>query len=212
MSSFFLLIFVHFVAVITPGQSFIGITRHAIKNSYKGICAFSLGIGSADSVYIIFSIFGLSDFVLKNKTSSMIFYLLSGFYLIYLSVSMLLQKRSSFDKNLSEKISDKNDNKKQLLSKIKHPFLSGFLITFFNPEVGLFYSSIIANFVNEQSTIFYLVGIWGYMSFATFFLFYIIGMLFARYQKSILKYFFVIEKIFGIFLIYFAYHLIHKAF
>ena len=206
MQNFLLLAFIHFIAVITPGQSIIASTRYAIKNSYKGIVKFSAGIAAADSLYIILAMYGFTEFILKNKIATICFYALSSLYLLYLTASILIEKKEHFLK----KVSQIGSADAVLIKKAKFtsPFMQGFLVTLFNPEVGLFYSSLIARFTTPYSTFIYLVLIWAYMTLATFVFFYLISFLFARYQKFAIKYFFEVEKFFSLFLLYISYHLI----
>ena len=235
MQNFLLLAFVHFIAVIIPGQSFIAITRYSMQNAYKGIALFSLGIASADSIYIILAILGLSDFILKNQVNSDIFYIISSLYLMYLSYQMMIVKKSDINNKFIENQNYKTQNQIQnktsknnilfknfftnyirkirifLQNKFYFSYFLGLFVTILNPEVLVFYSSIIATFVNNTTTKAFLILIWAYMTFATFVLFYIIALLFARYQKLILGYVHVIEKIFAIILLYFSYHLITKS-
>jgi len=200
MNSFLLLAFVHFVAVITPGQSLIAMSRYITKYTNKNSWKFALGIACADSLYIILAIYGLTAIIMQSKIASAVFYAISGCYLLYLAGAMLLEKRSTFTNKLTN-IRDENN------AKTSPAFLQGLLVTIFNPEVGLFYSSIIAKFTNADSSFLYLFFIWGYMSLATFVLFYGISLVFVKYRTFFVKYMFYIEKIFSIFLLFIALHL-----
>ena len=206
ITSFLLLAFVHFIAVITPGQSLIAMSRYITKHSSKGSWKFAAGIATADSLYIILAIYGLTTLIMQNKIASTAFYIISASYLIYLATVMMLEKKANFTNKLTNIKIDNNDKKSV------SAFLQGLLVTVFNPEVGLFYSSIIAKFTNPSSSSLYLFGIWAYMSLATFALFYAISIIFTKYRTFFVKYMFYLEKLFSLMLLTIAIHLVKHLF
>ncbi len=199
-SDFAMLALVHFFGVISPGQDFIGISRFALKNKAFQVFKFALGIAAGQAIYIFLSVFGVIKIILQVAILYKIFCIFSAGYLLYLSTIML--KNWKIDKNFSiEGDAAKNS-----------PILMGFLLTISNPKAPIFYSSILADFITPGSGNFYMLFICAYMSVTTCAYFFGIAYIFTVFREKIWRYFFWLEKIFALFLLYFGFKLLLEVY
>ncbi len=191
MKEFFIIALVHFLSVISPGPSIISITNYTINNGIKNIWKYALGIALAQSIYIFLSLFGIMQIILRVDIINKAFCLCSGLYLLYLGYS-LIKSKSKINIDLPDIIPN---------TKI---FKEGFLITLSNPNVPIFYSSVLTSFINSSSNLDFLLLISIYLMIATFTLFYLIALIFNKFRNKIVGYMYYIEKVFGICLWYFG--------
>lgn len=187
MENFWLFAIVHMLGIVSPGQSFIGITRCALKNSLKDVYKYVFGVCIAEPVYVIITLFGISDFILNNPTIKAIFYFSSAMYLYYLAYSLFKAKKF-------EMPSATSDN--------KNPIKSGFMIAITNPKVPIFYSVLFAQFLTPNMSNASILFILIYTTIATLIFFCLVAKMFYVFREKILRYMFYLEKIFGLCLFY----------
>jgi threonine efflux protein len=197
MENFWLFAFVHMLGIVSPGQSFIGITRYALKNSLKDAYKYVFGVCIAEPVYVVITLFGISDFILNNATIKAIFYFSSAIYLYYLAYSLFKAKKFEIPKGASAN---------------KTPIKSGFMIAITNPKVPIFYSVLFAQFLTPNMSNGSILFILIYTSIATVIFFSIVAKMFYVFREKILKYMFYLEKIFGLCLFYLGSRLLMDLF
>lgn len=201
LESFITIALVHFLGIISPGPNIISITRHAINHGMNGISKFSFGIVIGQFIYIFGAIFGLTKLIFKFYYFKLAFYLVSAIYL----------GRAGF-KMFKIKSHISNEIKEDKTGSIKNPFSFGIILTISNPGAAIFYSSILANFINENSSNLSLLFLLIYLSIATFAFFYFAALVFSKMRGKVDKYRNLLDKIFALMLIYFSVKLFYSTF
>lgn len=110
-----------FIISIPLGPAGIESVKHTISKGFKNGLTVSLGALTADLTYLLLINMGLANLLSTTKTTESLFWIISGVVLTIISYYGL---------NHEGKISGNVIKNKRLDS---FPFLSGFLITFFNP-------------------------------------------------------------------------------
>jgi threonine efflux protein len=187
MENFWLFALIHMLGIVSPGQSFIGITRYSLKNSLKDAYKYVLGVSLAEPVYVALTLFGISGIILQNKIGKNIFYISSASYLFYLAFCLFRSKKFELS----------TDGKTN-----KNPVKSGFMIAITNPKVPIFYSVLFAQFLTAEMSFGLLLFILIYTTIATFVFFCLVAKMFYVFREKILKYMFYLEKVFGLCLFY----------
>ena len=139
------------LAILSPGPSFVGVTRYFLHYGFKKTLAFNAGIALGEGVLSALVLLGLSTFILENLYFNYGFHFISGFYLIYIGYQMIQAKSIEID-------SEQVDNTKKT-----HAFLSGFLIGSTNPKSLIFDAALLSIFISIDTTIFQKTTLWIWM-------------------------------------------------
>ncbi len=125
---------------ITPGADSIYIITRSIAQGKKAGIYSVLGISSGAVIHIILAVFGLSVILAKSIfLFNMVKWIGAG-YLIFLGIKMLIDKSDLFgDKKFEFENVD--------LWKI---YKQGFLTNVLNPKVGIFFLSLLPQFVKPE--------------------------------------------------------------
>jgi len=194
MNNFILLVVIHFLGVLSPGAAFIGVFNHSIIHKTHTLLYFILGIAIGDGVFIVLSLIGLSDIILKIQILNFGINLFGGVYLGYLAFKLITVK---FSVNLGK-------------NTINPSFKSGFLLTISNPKALIFYTALLQSFIaNNPISIKIIYCIW--MIFGTFLYFSLISIILHKIKHKILPYMKYFTKIFAIMLALLSFKLIYSA-
>ncbi len=196
--NFFIFAMGHLLAVLSPGQTFIGMTNFAIKYGFRQTLPFVFGTGVANIIISSVVIFGLSQIIFKSLVFSVLFYVCGGGYLMYFSFKIF------FDKAKQYKQDDFRINKKKV-------FLTGFFIDLLNPKNLLFTASLVAIVIKPESSL--MLKCFTIIWLVVFGIIYelLIIWVFSTYRLKILNIFKAVNKIFGLILFVFGSKLIFEG-
>lgn len=186
--SFLLFALGHFLAVIFPGQTFIGMVNLAIKQDFKSTIPFVVGVGIGNLIFVIIAVFGLSEFIFKYKSASFLFYSASAMYLTYFGFKLLNEKRKN----------------QAITIKPKKAFLTGMLVEVSNPKSIFFSASLVAIVIKPESTMMLknFIVLWLFAVSMIYEL--LIIWIFSIYRFKLMKYLVILNKIFSVLLFVFA--------
>jgi threonine/homoserine/homoserine lactone efflux protein len=196
--NFFIFAMGHLLAVLSPGQTFIGMTNFAIKYGFKQTSPFVFGTALANIIVCSIVVFGLSQIIFKSLIFSILFYMCGGGYLMYFSFKIF------FDKAKQHKQDDFRINKKKV-------FLTGFFIDLLNPKNFLFTASLVAIVIKPESSLIFkcFVIVWLIALSVVYEL--LIIWFFSMYRLKILNILKAVNKIFGLILFVFGFKLIFEG-
>ncbi len=134
----------HLVALLSPGPDFILIIGSSFQQGYRKTLWACLGIATANGVYILLAIGGFS----LLKESTLVFWgmkLIAAGYLFYLGTQLIKSSRRPVCiEGVEREASEVN---------IAQMFLRGFLSAILNPKNAIFYLSLMALIVSQQTPI-----------------------------------------------------------
>lgn len=119
-----------FIMAIPLGPAGIEAVKRTISSEFKEGFKVSLGALAADMTYLLIINAGLSSLLSKNKRTEALFWIISGFILMFIGYKSIRSNNNN-KLPLFEKISKGNSNK----SASSFPFLAGYLMTISNPMV-----------------------------------------------------------------------------
>lgn len=143
----------HLVALLSPGPDFILIIGSSFQQGYRKTLWVCLGIAIANGVYILLAIGGFS----LLRESTLVFWgmkLIAAGYLFYLGIQLIkASKRTVCIDGADGKTSEVN---------IAQMFMRGFLSAILNPKNAIFYLSLMALIVSQETsiTIQLIYGFW----------------------------------------------------
>ncbi|AWL11965.1 Threonine efflux protein [Saliniradius amylolyticus] len=151
---------VHLLAVASPGPDFAIVVRHSIRFGRRIAIMTSLGIGVAILLHVAYSLLGIGLII---KTTPWLFQLLSyvaAVYLLYIAWGAL---RSQPAKPGTE------DSPSTAVKSIsdKRAFVIGFITNGLNPKATLFFLSLFAVAISQQTPIAIKLMYGGYLALAT---------------------------------------------
>ena len=126
---------------LTPGTDTMYIISRSVSQGKKAGIYSSLGITAGSIFHTLFAAFGLSIILMKSVLLFNIIKFIGAIYLVYLGITMLFAKKSSFrESDTLKKISNQ---------KI---FLQGLITNVTNPKVALFFLAFIPQFINTNNS------------------------------------------------------------
>lgn len=194
--SFLLFFIAHLLAVIFPGQTFIGMTNLSIKHGFTATLPFLFGIAIGNFIFASIAIFGLTEVIFKYKIISIAFYLGSASYLIYFGSKLLIEKPT----NQGIKI------------KTRKAFLSGLFIELSNPKSIFFTISLVSIILKPESSLIFKLLILAWVCFVSLLYELLIVLLFSIFRGTLLKYLRTLNTIFAFIIFLFSFNLIYIAF
>ena len=197
IEQFLSIIIAHFLAVVSPGPDFTLILKQSVKNGKKSALLTSLGISIGILVHVFYCIVGISYLLSSNIYVYTVIKYIGGVYLLYLGVSSLGFKMINQNKN----------NSYPYLSfgnYLQNSFLMGFLTNIFNPKATLFFLSLFTFIIDSSTSIYIQIfyGLW--MSLVTYIWFAFLSIIITLdyFEKFIIKYSTIIDRLLGLVLIY----------
>lgn len=149
-ASFITLTSVYFLALLSPGQDFFLIIRHALLHGYKHAWWSCVGIASGNALYIALAYMGHT--LLGHYPFVVTLIELGGaFFLLYLGVLLLFAPKPHADASLHVK-----------RTTAWSLFLQGLFSALLNPKNVLFYFSILFTIIEPQTSLHVKVayGVW----------------------------------------------------
>ena len=166
---------IHIFAVMSPGPDFAIIVKQSITRGRRAALAASLGIGTGIIGHIALCMFGLSMLIAESDFLFSLIKILGAGYLIYVGTMSIVNR------------TDMQDIEDEVLSKPSglESFKLGLLTNILNPKATLFFLSLYAIIITDQTTIQIqaLYGIWMAVVTALWFSFLSI----ALTNKAVLK-------------------------
>ena len=126
-----------FVLAVTPGPGVLATVGRSLSSGFKPAAFFVLGILFGDLFFLTLAIFGLGVIATAMGKFFIIVKILSGGYLVYLGVKLLINPPGKV-----EVVAQENDG------LTYRNTLSGFGLTLSNPKTILFYVSFLPTFMN----------------------------------------------------------------
>ncbi|WP_291951932.1 LysE family translocator [Campylobacter sp.] len=128
---FFSILIIHFFGLLLPGPDFLLVSSYALKNGIKNALKASFGVSVAMSVWIIFSILGLSVIFHQFPFLQVVLSSCGAFYLLYLA--FIVYKNAK-------------NGKLKMQYIFTSPFFNGFLTNLSNPKAIFYFASVFSNF------------------------------------------------------------------
>ena len=207
MNQFLVVIIAHLLAVVSPGPDFILVSRQAFLYGRIPAIFTSIGISLGILFHITYCILGLG-YILSEFESLLFFLKVScSIYLAYLGFLSIFTKTHS-----NKIISNKTNLRKRVFISNYKSFKIGFITNILNIKATFFFISLYSFILNSDSDLslpYQLAyGIW--MIFITGFWFILVSLFLTNsvFEKAIQKYYFLINKIMGVVLIYISIKLV----
>lgn len=203
ISEFLALVFIHLLAVISPGPDFALTVSQSVKSGRKAGIYIAIGIGAGMSVHIIYTILGVGALMHASPTLMGFARVLGGGYVIYLALKLLGAKPCN-------NLGDSEILQEDLENKWSRIFWMGFLTNATNPKATLFFLAIFTTLVSSSTPIYIqaVYGIW--MCFINALWFSMVATFFAHpgIRNQFLKMGYWFERLMGVLLLLFAMRLI----
>jgi threonine/homoserine/homoserine lactone efflux protein len=123
---------VHLMAAISPGQSFLFITRTAMTSGRMPALAATAGMAVGACVWAVAAMLGMAVILQQATWAYTILRIAGGLYLVYLAIMIWRHAPAGMEMGAVEK------QDMRLLASLRH----GFLIQLANPKVVVFFGSI----------------------------------------------------------------------
>ena len=193
---FFTVATIHLFAVMSPGPDFTIILKQSLSHGRKISMITSLGIGTGILIHVLFCMLGLGMIISESKFLFNFIKILGAIYLFYIGAKSLIQK---------VQFKTYENNPINQGSALKS-FRLGFLTNVLNPKATLFFLSLYATIITDQTTIVMqaMYGLW--MATVTGFWFCLLSIMLTNKSviQKIQKFTAIIQKGTGIVLIVFA--------
>tara|TARA_B110000003_G_scaffold276080_1_gene320798 strand:+ start:1218 stop:1850 length:633 start_codon:yes stop_codon:yes gene_type:complete len=128
------------LGAISPGPSLAVVIRNTINGGRKEGVLTGVGHGLGLGIYALLSVMGISSLITSNKQLFNIIQIIGSFFLIFLASRMIFNKS---DKELIH-----FDN-----YKMRKGFFEGFMISFLNPKILIFFTAVFSQFMTEDLTL-----------------------------------------------------------
>lgn len=129
---------------ITPGPDMLYIAGRTARQGFRGGLAAVMGINAGCLVHTLAGAIGLSAILMASAEAFLIVKLVGAAYLVYVGVSMLLEKkRDAAAPEISSALP---------LRTTRQAFWQGFLTNVLNPKIALFYLAFLPQFISADST------------------------------------------------------------
>jgi threonine/homoserine/homoserine lactone efflux protein len=182
----------HFFAVLSPGQTFLGMANMAIKSGFKASLPFVFGISVGNLIFSSIAVFGLSEIIFKNPVFSVLFYFFSGLYLAYFAFKLMVEKSEGKARQIN----------------VKKAFFTGLFIEVSNPKSVFFTASLVAIVISPESSLLMQFFVIFWLVFVSLIYEILIILLFATFRNKLMKHLKHINRFFAFFLALFGMKLI----
>ena len=193
---FFTVATIHLFAVMSPGPDFAIILKQSLSHGRKISIITSLGIGTGILIHALICMLGLGMVISESKFLFNFIKILGAIYLFYIGTKSLIQ-------NVQFKTYENNSINQ--ITALKS-FRLGFLTNVLNPKATLFFLSLYATIITDQTTIATqaMYGLW--MSAVTGLWFCLLSIMLTNKSviQKIQKFTVIIQRGTGVMLIVFA--------
>lgn len=187
---------IYFLALLSPGQDFFLIIKHALTHGYKKAWWSCLGIASGNTLYIALAYMGHA--YLSQYPLIVSFIEIGGaLFLLYLGCLLLFAPKPSLENSLRVK--------RQMAFKL---FMQGLLSALLNPKNILFYFSLLFTIIKPETALHVKIvyAVWMIALLLMWDMF--VALLFGNKRAlKLLPYLYIVQKIVGAGLIGFSLHL-----
>ena len=121
---------------ISPGPSLAVVIRNTITGGRAQGIMTGLGHGIGLTIYAFIAVMGLSSMLIGNQTLFVCVQIAGSFWLIWIGCNMILS-------------SPKESSKKNVDSR-KRGFVEGFMISFLNPKILVFFVAVFSQFIHKE--------------------------------------------------------------
>ena len=97
-----------------------------------------LGHGIGLTIYAFIAVMGLSSMLIGNQTLFVFIQIAGSFWLIWIGCNMIL--------------SSPNESSKKNVDSRKRGFVEGFMISFLNPKILVFFVAVFSQFIHNELT------------------------------------------------------------
>ena len=123
---------------ISPGPSLAVVIRNTITGGRAQGIMTGLGHGIGLTIYAFIAVMGLSSMLIGNQTLFVSIQIAGSFWLIWIGCNMIL--------------SSPNESSKKNVDSRKRGFVEGFMISFLNPKILVFFVAVFSQFIHEELT------------------------------------------------------------
>ena len=138
IQSIIFLAFVCASGAISPGPSLAVVIKNTLEGGRTLGILTGVGHGLGLTIYAFLAVVGLSSILIGNQNLFVFIQVLGAFWLIYIGYRMIRSSLISF-KDTNSKTESKG-------------FLEGFMISFLNPKILVFFVAVFSQFINKQIT------------------------------------------------------------
>ena len=128
------------LGAISPGPSLAVVIKNTIQGGRKQGVLTGIGHGLGLGMYAFISVMGLSSLITDNKQLFTMLQIMGSFFLIYIAGKMILNQANKHQIKI-----DKEETTKG--------FFEGFMISFFNPKILMFFTAVFSQFMAEDLTL-----------------------------------------------------------
>jgi threonine/homoserine/homoserine lactone efflux protein len=139
-TSFFGFLLITILLVVTPGADMALITRASMRGGVKSAFFTQLGITIASMIWACLAAAGVMALIEANPFSKVILMIVGAAYMIYIGVKDIVAGRVAWMKGTGTFDALPEQSPWTLLQ-------NGFLVNITNPKVGLYYATVLPNFV-----------------------------------------------------------------
>lgn len=170
--------FVQLIGLVSPGPDFFYVCRKAMADSRRNAILGSIGITIGIGIWALIVLFGLAflNRIIPNFQYGLM--LAGGSYLAYSGFKMTRVTKNAV---IEEKIGREKPS-----SALKE-ILSGLAINLSNPKIVVFFSSVLAGYVSNLSTIGDILAVLGILMGSGLVWFWLVSILFS--QKPIRQFY-----------------------
>lgn len=196
--------FVQLIGLVSPGPDFFYVCRKAMADSRRNAILGSIGITIGIGIWALIVLFGLAflNRIIPNFQYGLM--LAGGSYLAYSGFKMTRVTKNAV---IEEKIGREKPS-----SALKE-ILSGLAINLSNPKIVVFFSSVLAGYVSNLSTIGDILAVLGILMGSGLVWFWLVAVLFS--QKMIRQFYAkhsrYLDNFAGIVFLLFGCRLIYEA-
>lgn len=196
--------FVQLIGLVSPGPDFFYVCRKAMADSRRNAILGSIGITIGIGIWALIVLFGLAflNRIIPNFQYGLM--LTGGSYLAYSGFKMTRVTKNAV---IEEKIGREKPS-----SALKE-ILSGLAINLSNPKIVVFFSSVLAGYVSNLSTISDILAVLGILMGSGLVWFWLVALLFS--QKMIRQFYAkhsrYLDNFAGIVFLLFGCRLIYEA-
>ena len=128
------------LGAISPGPSLAVVINNTIQGGRKQGVLTGIGHGLGLGMYAFISVMGISSLITDNKQLFTMLQIMGSVFLIYISGKMIL-----------------NQTNKQVIKinkeEVTKGFFEGFMISFFNPKILMFFTAVFSQFMADDLTL-----------------------------------------------------------
>ena len=134
--SIIILAFICASGAISPGPSLAVVIRNTIEGGRTQGILTGIGHGIGLTIYASIAVMGLSSIIIANQSFFVFIQILGALWLIYIGYLMIKSSSSGFS-NMQKK-------------SIPKGFLEGFMISFLNPKILVFFAAVFSQFIKDD--------------------------------------------------------------